>query len=125
MMQGRPPHGKARAVACGGNPRALPDLACSSSIGTADGEKPRTSSQALKPTPGSKSAVEARQNCFETAPTATRAEPPTKSQHHLLLVLSFSLLPGIDNLCLCPECQEGVLRLLNTLGGPPENMRGL
>ena len=30
MMQGRrhwrPPHGKARAMACGGNPRALPDL---------------------------------------------------------------------------------------------------
>ena len=30
MMQGRrhgrPPHGKARAMACGSNPRALPDL---------------------------------------------------------------------------------------------------
>ena len=30
MMQGRrhwrPPHGKARAMACGGNPRALPDF---------------------------------------------------------------------------------------------------
>ena len=30
MMQGRrhgrPPHGKARAMACGGNPRVLPDL---------------------------------------------------------------------------------------------------
>ena len=27
MMQGRhPPHGKARAMACGGKPRAFPDL---------------------------------------------------------------------------------------------------
>ena len=37
MMQGRrhwrPLHGKARAMACGGNPRALPDLrACLRSI---------------------------------------------------------------------------------------------
>ena len=37
MMQGRrhwrPPHGKARAMACGGNPRALPDF-CVEAVST-------------------------------------------------------------------------------------------
>ena len=36
MMQGRrhwrPPHGEARAMACGGNPRALPDLELQTSL---------------------------------------------------------------------------------------------
>ena len=60
--------------------------------------------------------VETFQSCRETLRTAALAEPLSKHKLHLMLVVSFSFLRGIIQLCRCLQCHESFLDLISGVG---------